>query len=266
MNGFRERLYGSYVSTHAGTGDAVAARLLYRRDIRPRLPAPAAGRRVLDLGCGQGALVTLLLQDGYDAWGVDASPEQVAIAEAAGCPRVELGDFHERLTAEPGGWDAVIATDVLEHQDKAEVVSTFDEVYAALRPGGVFIARVPNAASPFSGQVMFGDLTHETWFTARSVTQVAAVTGFAGARCFACPPVVHGVVSAVRALTWMPISGLLKLALAAQTGELTGHLTTSNLTFEAFKRLAPVAGGTTAGRLSLVAAAGAPDQDPVRDA
>jgi 2-polyprenyl-3-methyl-5-hydroxy-6-metoxy-1,4-benzoquinol methylase len=230
MQSLRDRLYESYVTTHAGPGNAAATRLIYRRDLRPHL---ARGWRVLDIGCGQGELVRLLAADGFDAAGIDVSPEQVRVAHAAGLDRVQLGDFHACLRAAPGGWDAVVATDVLEHLARDEVLETFDDVRRALRPGGVFVARVPNAVSPMGGHTMFGDVTHETWFTRRSVAQLAAVTGFASVRASACPPPVHGVVSALRALVWKPVSGLLKLALAAETGVLRGHIITQNLTFVA---------------------------------
>ena len=230
MTLLRDKLYESYATTHAGRGDAVAAGLAYRRDIRPHLPA---GGRVLDIGCGQGALVRLLAADGFDAHGVDVSPEQVEIARSAGLDRVELGDFHDRLRGSPGRWDAVVATDVLEHLSRDEVVAAFDSVRAALGPGGVFVARVPNAVSPMGGHTMFGDLTHETWFTRRSVAQLAAVAGFAAVAVFSCPPAMHSLASAVRVLVWKPVSGLLKLALAAETGQLRGHIVTQNLTFVA---------------------------------
>ena len=47
----RSRLYEAYASQHAGTGDGDAAALIYRRDIRPLFPPPAAGL-VADIGCG----------------------------------------------------------------------------------------------------------------------------------------------------------------------------------------------------------------------
>lgn len=241
MESLRDRLYESYASTHAGHSDAGAAVLTYRRDLRPHLPP---GGRVVDIGCGQGELVRLLLADGFDAWGVDISPEQVEIARNAGLDRVSLGDFHSYLGAasEPegyaratpaSGWAAVVATDVLEHLGRDEAVATFDSVRRSLRPGGVFVARVPNAVSPTGGHTMFGDLTHQTWFTRRSVAQAAAVTGFGRVTAFACPPPVHGVASAIRALVWKPVSGLLKLSLAAETGQLRGHIVTQNLIFVA---------------------------------
>jgi hypothetical protein len=65
--------------------------------------------------------------------------------------------------------------------------------------GYVAVARVPNAVSPFGGRIRYGDFTHETWFTARSVRQLAAASGFGPVEVIGCSPPVHGVVSAIRA-------------------------------------------------------------------
>jgi hypothetical protein len=113
------------------------------------------------------------------------------------------------------------------------VLATFDAVATALRPGGRFVARVPNAVSPFGGHIRYGDFTHETWFTARSIRQLAAAAGLELVRVADCPPPAHGAVSAARAALWKPVSGLLKLALAVETGALRGHIVTQNLTFAA---------------------------------
>lgn len=232
MEPIRSRLYESYASTHAGCHGTAASALVYRRVIRPRLPVETRGR-ILDIGCGQGELVQLLAGDGFDAEGVDASPEQVAIAHTAGRNPVHLGDFRDHLHAAPAAWDAIIATDVLEHLTKSELLSTFADIHNALKPGGVLIGRVPNGTSPLSGQIMYGDITHETCFTGHSLAQLAAVTGFASIEAFDCPPLVHGVKSLARAAVWKPISGLLKLALATHTGQIRGHITTPNLGFAA---------------------------------
>lgn len=229
-----DRLYQAYASQHAGQGDGRAAAFVYRRDIRPWLPPPAKGP-VVDIGCGQGELVRLLLADGYDAEGVDVSPEQVSIAHAAGLDRVHEGDFREHLGSHPGELAAVTATDVLEHLAKEEVLDVFDQVAVALLPGGVFVARVPNAVSPFGGHIRYADFTHETWYTQRSVRQLAAAAGFGSVVTRACPPVTHGLVSAARVAAWKAASAFCKAALAAETGVLRGHIVTQNLTFAARK-------------------------------
>jgi len=230
----RSRLYEAYASQHVGSGGDEAAALVYRRDIRPLLPSPAAGP-VVDLGCGRGELVRLLETDGFDAEGIDISPEQAALAHAAGVPRVRQGDFRTILAAQPAHYVAITATDLLEHLTKPEVLQTFDDAAAALAPGGVFVGRVPNAISPLGGHIRNGDFTHQTSFTARSIRQLAAAAGFDSVLARSSPPVAHGLASAARAMTWQVVSACYPIALAAETGTLRGHIVTLNLTFVARK-------------------------------
>jgi SAM-dependent methyltransferase len=226
----RERLYTAYASQHAGCGDSYAAALVYRRDIRPVLPEPHSGP-VVDIGCGQGELVRLLLSDGYKAMGIDASPEQVAIARAVGLSCIQEGDYREMLANTGGRFAAIVATDLLEHLTKPEVLEPLDLVKAALMAGGVFIARVPNAGSPFGGHIRYGDFTHESSYTARSVRQIMAAVGFGSVKILPCPPIAHGLVSAARVALWKPISALYRIALAVETGDLRGQIVTQNMTF-----------------------------------
>lgn len=230
----RDRLYGAYTSQHAGRAGGEAIALIYRRDIRLALPPPDAGP-VVDIGCGQGELVRLLLADGYDAEGIDVSPEQVAVAHAAGVERVRAGDYRGILQASAGRLAAVTATDLLEHLTKDEVLETLDRVAGALAPGGVFVARVPNAVSPFAGHIQYGDFTHESSYTERSVRQLAAAASFESVTVLPCPPVAHSLMSAARVAVWTLVSGSCKIALAAETGVLRGHIVTQNLTFIAHK-------------------------------
>ncbi len=230
----RDRLYEAYASQHVGYNAGSAAGLVYRRDIRPWLPLPSAGR-VIDLGCGQGELVRLLLTDGYDAEGIDVSPEQVALAQAGGLDQVHHGDYRHMLAKRGDRVAAVTATDLLEHLTKDEVLDTFDRVIEVLDPGGVFVARVPNAVSPLGGHIRYGDFTHESSYTVRSVRQLAAAAGFYSVTVRPCAPVAHGLISAIRVAGWKPISALYKLALATETGVLRGHIVTQNLTFVARK-------------------------------
>lgn len=190
---------------------------------------------MLDIGCGQGNLVRALRGDGYDATGIDVSPEQVAIARACGISQVRQGDYRNALLKAGGRYAAITATDVLEHLTKAEVLDTFDLVHGALSPGGAFIARVPNAVSPFGGYIRYGDFTHESWFTARSIHQLAMAAGFAQVSAFPCAPHAHGAISVVRTVLWKAASGLCKVALAAETGVVRGHIVTQNMTFAAVK-------------------------------
>ena len=230
---FRARLYESYASDHAGVDSGRAVHWIARRDILPHLPEDRAAH-IVDVGCGQGGLVREILRAGYShTEGIDVSQEQVEIARRSGLTQVREGDLHELAAGDSGTYDAVIATDVLEHLDKEEVLRTFDSVFRALRTGGCFIARVPNAGSPFGGAIRYGDFTHETWFTERSIRQLAKAAGFVDVVASPCRPPVHGWKSGLRLGVWRGFESVMKLAYGAETGVIRGAILTQDLTFVA---------------------------------
>jgi hypothetical protein len=97
------------------------------------------------------------------------------------------------------------------------------------------VGRVPNAVSPLGGHIRDGDFTHQTSFTARSIRQLAAAAGFDPVLTRASPPIAHGLASAARVMVWHVVSACYRIALAAETGMLRGHIVTQNLTFVARK-------------------------------
>jgi SAM-dependent methyltransferase len=223
LDSFRDRMYRAYSTSHSGRRNASVEAVWVKRYIVPLLPADQSSI-ILDVGCGQGTVVRTLQELGYaNAIGVDISPEQVALAEADGINGIYRGDFHEFLRERRGSIGAVLATDVLEHCTKNEVLAAFDAVHDGLEPGGVFIARVPNAGSPFVGRIQRGDFTHETEFAAGSLRQISNVAGFSSSTLIDPIPVPHGIISSVRWALWNVVAVLLKLALAAETGEVRGH-------------------------------------------
>ena len=82
-----------------------------------------------------------------------------------------------------------------------------DEVVQALRPGGLFLAVVPNSLSPFGGRVRYGDIMHEQSFTPGSIVQICAIVGLEPVAILERGPVVHGLKSAVRWIIWQIIRG-----------------------------------------------------------
>jgi SAM-dependent methyltransferase len=223
----RARLYGVYTTAQAGHPDPESQVPGFKRDIQPRLPTDR-GARILDIGCGQGQYVRQLLALGYEnTQGIDISPEQVQKARDSGLTQVSLGDYRQSLGV--ADLDLVIATDFLEHLTKAEALNALDRIKRALRAKGAVVLRVPNAVSPFAGAVRYADFTHELAFTPQSLRQLGVVAGFATVDIYACPPPVHGVMSAVRAGIWWVLDLAMKAALAAETGQLRGHVVTQNV-------------------------------------
>ena len=98
------------------------------------LLAPQPGERILDLGCGDGALTEKLLSAGAEVIAVDASPEQVAGARARGLDaRVMRGEALEFEQA----FDAVFSNAALHWMKQADAV--LEGVARALKPGGRFV-------------------------------------------------------------------------------------------------------------------------------
>ena len=96
--------------------------------------APQPGERILDLGCGDGALTEKLIALGCEVVAVDQSAAMVEAAQQRGI-QAQVVDAR-RLTFE-GEFDAVFSNAVLHWVKEADAV--VEGVARALRPGGRFV-------------------------------------------------------------------------------------------------------------------------------
>lgn len=222
---YRERLYHHYLATHSGDLNEArrslhAAAPFLRKLIKKHLPQDR-NIRVLDLGCGYGAMLYWLKQAGYRRIeGIDRSAEQVEGAHGLGLDFVRQDDLLNHLAhRESESCDVVFALDVLEHFGKEEALQFGDLVYRALSPGGIFILHLPNGEGIFSGSVVFGDFTHEMTLNRRSLAQTLRCSGFSQINTYEDTPVVHGIVSAGRYLIWKAFRTVLRISYAAETGD-----------------------------------------------
>lgn len=99
--------------------------------------APRAGERILDLGCGDGALTAVIANAGADVVGCDADPSMLEAAAARGLQTVAADmrslPFH-------GEFDAVFSNAALHWVRDQEAV--LRGIHKALRPGGRFVAEM----------------------------------------------------------------------------------------------------------------------------
>jgi SAM-dependent methyltransferase len=97
--------------------------------------------QVLDVGCGTGANLRLLVELGYqDVTGLDCSEEAIRWCAEKRLPPVKRGDLCQ-LPFPGDHFDMILATDVLEHiDDEGAAVA---ELHRVLRPGGTLIVTVP---------------------------------------------------------------------------------------------------------------------------
>ncbi len=106
-----ESLFGRWRSLGGRLKAAHVAALCSRAGLQPR--------RVLEIGCGEGALLAALAERGIGEVldGVELSPEAVAIARARLAGRVRSVDVFDgdRVPAPSGAYDLAILSHVLEH-------------------------------------------------------------------------------------------------------------------------------------------------------
>jgi len=129
------------------------------------------GRRVLDLGCRDGALTQAYLA-GNEVVGVDADQDALADAARLGI-ETRWADLDQPLDLPDVSFDVAVAGELLEHlRDPEQLIA---EVRRVLRPGGTFVASVPNAyrlkrrLSFLLGRPPDSDPTHLQMFSAGDV-------------------------------------------------------------------------------------------------
>ncbi|MEJ2558833.1 MAG: cyclopropane-fatty-acyl-phospholipid synthase [Anaerolineae bacterium] len=103
------------------------------------------GQRLLDVGCGWGALVMHAAERyGVDATGITLSQPQTDLANqriaaaglSDGC-RVQVQDY--RQVDQTAGYDALVSVGMFEHVGAAMLPTYFSQALRLLRPGGVFL-------------------------------------------------------------------------------------------------------------------------------
>ena len=116
------------------------------------LLAPQPEERILDLGCGDGALTETLVAAGCRVVAVDGSAAQIAAARARG-----LDARHARAESLPfeGEFDAVFSNAVLHWIPDADAVLA--SVHRALAPGGRFVAELGGAGCVLIIRTALGD-------------------------------------------------------------------------------------------------------------
>ena len=100
---------------------------------------PQEGERILDVGCGDGALTERIRETGARVVGVDASEAMVRAARARGLEVVH-GSAVEMEFA--GEFDAVFSNAALHWIPCREQGRALGRIAAALRPGGRFVAEM----------------------------------------------------------------------------------------------------------------------------
>ena len=134
------------------------------------------GIRVLEIGFGNGGFIAWARSQGADIAGIEINAEMRDAARRAGFTAIDA--TLAELAMQPTRYDIVVAFDVIEHWDAAELIENFQHIRTLLADGGLFVSRFPNGQSPFGRVFQHGDFSHKSTLSTYKIEYLASVTGF----------------------------------------------------------------------------------------
>jgi len=234
---YKERLYKNYYQLHIlpRKGPLTQKRLIssaksFSFHFGEFLPEERESS-ILDVGCGSGSLIWWLHSKGFKkATGIDLSEDQIEAGKHLKIKNIYCESLVEHIQRCTTKYKLVFLRDVIEHIPSEELLNFLDHVHSVLEPRGMLIIQAPNAVSPFFGRVLYGDFSHEKAFTATSLSQILALTGFDNHIFKPFEPRLHkfelrnfitlsGWKSAFRMLSWSLVKSFYRFLLYAELGE-----------------------------------------------
>ncbi|MDT5156639.1 MAG: hypothetical protein QOH51_996 [Acidobacteriota bacterium] len=135
-----------------------------------------AGKKVIDIGCGDGHVVKILGDAGADAFGIEPSNKARALGESRGL-RILEGYASREHELEGAPYDAFVSIHSLEHAPDPN--DFLQGVRAALAPHGVGLVEVPCVEQVIEHQRFFDFLAdHLSYFSAETLRFALEKNGF----------------------------------------------------------------------------------------
>lgn len=162
----------------------------FRRNVFNLVPAGTS--RILDFGCGPGALLLRLMRDKgcTELYGVEVNPQDAATLERlvakVWCTNIEFADFAAEFAGFEGFFNLIILHDVLEHL--YDPWFTLTKIRSLLAEGGRVIVATPNLHfwrlqhDMLTGGFPYGHgglwhTGHLRWYTPASLVETLLVGG-----------------------------------------------------------------------------------------
>jgi len=137
----RAKYYEPEEQVQAGKATRIG---IYQKRLADRLQRAlgrSSGKRVLDIGCGQGVFLEMMRDRGFEVCGVELGEESSRIAREERGLSVVTGDLSD-LDVEKESFDAVLMSHLIEHVE--DPIALLERVRDLLRPGGVALLSLPN--------------------------------------------------------------------------------------------------------------------------
>jgi len=105
------------------------------------------GGKILDIGCGSGRDMAELTRQGYSAYGIDATPELVQLAQELHpelTDRVSQAVLPDFEVPFGGNFDGVLCSAVLMHIDTADLLTAALSIKRCLKANGRLLISIPS--------------------------------------------------------------------------------------------------------------------------
>ena len=174
-----DAMYVFFEDRFRGTREDIKTRLTVYLPYIEAVQLEAQKASVLDVGCGRGEWLELLIENGYSAKGVDRNKIMIHQCREFGFDVTEM-DLLEFLEGQgPNSYEVITGFHIIEHLPFDVLVKLFDESIRILKPGGMAIFESPNPENLLVGACLFySDATHTRPLVPDSIQFLAEQRGF----------------------------------------------------------------------------------------
>ncbi len=135
--------------------------------------------RILNISCGPGYFINLLVKEGYtNVTGIDSFEDKIKHAKSHDLP-CECAEAFSYLENSSVSYDAIFCEQELNHLTKVEIIEFLELCWSKLKPGGVLISHALNGANPITGaEALAQNFDHYNTFTEYTMRQILEYTKF----------------------------------------------------------------------------------------
>lgn len=172
--------YHAFEDRFRGSRELIKSRLrIYLPFVIP-LKAIYDDCRVIDLGCGRGEWLELMVEEEFEAQGVDLDESMLAISNAAGLSVVKSDIIEYLQKIQDNSVEIVSGFHIIEHISSDSLQILVKEAFRVLKPGGLLILETPNPENLLVSTTEFYlDPTHNKPIPPKLLYFLAEYNGFA---------------------------------------------------------------------------------------
>jgi O-antigen chain-terminating methyltransferase len=150
--------YVAFEERFRGTSQSVRA--TQKEYVQLFVDSPDTGP-VVDIGCGRGEMLSLLLEAGVESVGIDIDDEMLEACRAQGLAVAKASAVDWLRNQDDGSLRGIFLAQVVEHLPTVDLVALVREAARTLAPGGVFVAETIDPRSLYAtANYFWADLSH----------------------------------------------------------------------------------------------------------